>query len=131
MLATSRDGGKSFTRIQVNDDVSCANHMIPAAALDPRTGTLHVIWAENRGGSGRIAYAACAPGGEKCSANESVSEGAFASYSFARHHTDWIGEYPALKIDVERRLLHAVWAQPVDEDGEAISRLFHARAKLP
>lgn len=130
VLATSRDGGKSFTRIQVNDDASCANHMTPAAVLDPRTGTLHVIWVENRGGQGRVAYAACEPGGARCSANESVSEAPFASYSFARHHPDWIGEYPALRIDPERRLLHAVWAQPVNEDGDPVSRLMYARARL-
>jgi hypothetical protein len=27
-------------------------------------------------------------------------------------------------------VLHAVWAQPVDEDGEAVSRIMYARAAL-
>ena len=30
--------------------------MVPTATLDPRSGDLHVAWAENRGGEGRIVY---------------------------------------------------------------------------
>lgn len=129
-LAASRDGGKSWQRARVNDDAPCANHMTPKAVLDGKTGTLHVIWLENRTGKGGVAYAACEPGGARCSANEAVSEAPFASYTFARHRSDWVGEYTALVLDAERRTLHAVWAQPVDEDGEAVSRIFHARAAL-
>lgn len=129
-LASSRDGGASFQRIKVNDDAPCANHMTPRAALDRRTGALHVIWLENRTGRGGVAYAACEAGGARCSASEAVSDTPFASYTFARHRPDWLGEYPALVIDEERRALHAVWAQPVDEDGEAVSRIFYARADL-
>jgi hypothetical protein len=131
VLAASRDGGKAWTRAKVNDDAPCANHMTPRAALDPKTGTLHVIWLENRTGKGGVAYAACEPGGARCSANEAVSAAPFASYTFVRHARDWLGEYPALLLDAERRTLHAVWAQPVDEDGDAVSRIFHARAALP
>lgn len=130
MLATSKDAGKTWSRIRVNDDAPCANHMTPSVALDPKTGVLHVIWLENRTGKGGVAYAACEAGGEKCSANEAVSEAPFASYRFSRHQTDWLGEYGALVVDAERRTLHAVWAQPVDEGGEAVSRIFVARAEL-
>lgn len=129
-LATSRDGGKTWQRTRVNDDAPCANHMTPKAALDPKTGTLHVIWLENRTGKGAVAYAACEPGGARCGANEAVSEAPFASYTFARHRSDWVGEYQALVLDAERRVLHAAWAQPVDEDGEAVSRIFYAQAAL-
>jgi hypothetical protein len=130
VLATSRDAGKGWQRTRVNDDAPCANHMTPKAVLDPRTGTLHVIWLENRSGPGGVAYAACEPGGARCAASEAVSEAPFASYTFARHRSDWLGEYPALVLDAERRALHAVWAQPVNEGGEAVSRIFHARAAL-
>ncbi|MFT3767607.1 MAG: sialidase family protein [Minicystis sp.] len=130
-LATSRDGGKTWQRTKVNDDAPCANHMTPRAALDPRTGALHVIWLENRTGKGGVAYSMCASGGAKCGANEAVSEAPFASYRFSRHMTDWLGEYPVLVLDAEKRFVHAVWAQPVEEDGEPISRIFYARAALP
>ena len=52
VLATSKDGGARWTRVKVNDDAPCANHMTPSAALDPQTGRVHVIWTENRTGRG-------------------------------------------------------------------------------
>jgi hypothetical protein len=129
-LATSKDGGQTFTRVKVNDDASCASHMAPQAALDPATGTLHVTWLENRSGKGGLAYAACESGGAKCGANEAVS-GEFASFGYGRHQTDWLAEYGTLFVDVERRLLHSVWTQSVDEGGKPMSRIFHAQARLP
>ncbi|HSN98274.1 MAG TPA: sialidase family protein, partial [Candidatus Nanopelagicales bacterium] len=53
-LATSPDGGKTWSRIKVNDDAPCASHMTPHTALDPKTGTLHVTWLENRTGTGGL-----------------------------------------------------------------------------
>lgn len=129
-LATSRDEGRSWTSVQVNDDPRCATHMTPHTALDPLTGTLHVTWLENRSGKGALAYAACEVGGHKCGPNEAVSGASFASFGFERHLPAWLSEYGALVLDAERRLLHAVWTQPVDEDGRATSRIFYARAKL-
>jgi hypothetical protein len=130
-LGTSRDQGKTWTRIKVNDDATCATHMTPQTALDPRTGALHVTWLDNRDGGGALAYAACEPGGARCSANEAVSDKPFASYSFERHLPAWLSEYGVLLVDAERRLLHAFWTQPVDEDGRPTSRIFHARKRLP
>jgi hypothetical protein len=130
VLATSSNEGKDWTRTKVNDDESCANHMIPAMALDPKTGALHLMWTENRGGAGRIAYARCDSGGALCSANESVSDAPFASYGFVRHAPTWLGEYNSLLIDDQRRTIHAVWTQTVDEDGSKRSRIFHASGKL-
>lgn len=130
ILAASRDQGQTWTQVRVNDDPPCANHMTPRAALDPRTGILHVTWLENRSGRGALAYAACQPGGARCGPNEQVSETPFASYTFERHLPAWLAEYGALVVDPERSTLHAVWTQPVKENGEAISRIFHARAKL-
>lgn len=131
MLATSTDGGKTWSRVKVNDDAPCASHMTPHTALDPRTGTLHVTWLENRTGTGGLAYAACEPGGKRCSANEAVSDAPFASYSYERHLKAWLSEYGELVVDAERRWLHAVWTQPVLEGGAAVSRIFYARARLP
>lgn len=128
VLATSKDGGKSWSRSRVNDDAPCANHMTPRAALDPKDGALHVIWRENRGGQGHMAYAVCRAG--KCSENQAVHDAPFASYSFVRHGSDWVGEYDVLVLDARRRRLHAVWTQPVDEHGVATSRIFHATAAL-
>ncbi len=129
-LATSTDAGKTWSRLRVNDDPQCANHMIPTIALDPATGKLHVAWAENRGGVGQIAYAACDADGKKCSANEAISHKPFADYQLVRHSPRWLGEYFELLVDSSKKALHAVWTQPVTEGGLAISRIFHARGKL-
>ena len=128
-LAVSTDFGESWSHRRVNDDAPCANHMLPAATLDPQTGRVHIIWVENRGGTGQVAYASCDATG--CTANERVSEAPFAAYSFSRHTSKWLGEYNALVFDAERRVLHAVWGQPVDEDGVPRARIFHAKAALP
>lgn len=128
-LAVSTDFGKTWKHHRVNDDAPCANHMLPAAALDPRTGRVHVMWVENRGGIGQVAYSSCDASG--CAANERVSDEPFAAYSFVRHSNKWLGEYNVLLLDEQRRVLHAVWAQPVDEDGVPRSRIFHATAALP
>ncbi len=129
-LATSSDGGRTWKRLTVNDDAPCANHMAPQLALDPSTGTVHLIWLENRTGTGALVAAQCEPGGQRCGPNETVS-GGFASYSFERHLPAWLSEYGALVVDDERRTLHAVWTQPVEENGSATSRIFCARAQLP
>lgn len=130
MLAVSRDGGTSWKRTQVNDDSPCANHRLPAAALDPKTGRLHVMWVDNRDGAGLTAYASC-DSNAVCTANERISDASFAAYSFSRHTTMWLGDYNSLVLDDARRTLHAVWAQPVDEDGVPRSRIFHAKMTLP
>jgi hypothetical protein len=128
-LAVSTDWGRTWQHHRVNDDAPCANHMLPAAALDPKTGRVHVMWVENRGGIGQVAYSSCDANG--CEANERISDEPFAAYSFVRHSSKWLGEYNALLFDEQRRVLHAVWAQPVDEDGVPRSRIFHATAELP
>jgi hypothetical protein len=125
-LATSKDGGKTFGKpISVNDDSHCATHMNPSAALDPKTGTVHVVWSESRGG-GEIAWASCKTGGASCSPNERVSDAPFASFSLARQDTRWQGDYLALVPDLTRRLLHVVYTGTVDDKGVPVSRIFHA-----
>ncbi len=130
MLATSKNGGKDWTRIKVNDDEHCANHMTPTAVLDRKRGAVHVLWTENRGGVGRVAYARCDRGGGRCSPNEAVSDTPFAAYGFVRHAPGWLGEYYTMLVDDKRGSLHAVWTQTVEDGGIARSRIFHARGTL-
>ena len=36
----------------------------------------------------------------------------------------------SLVVDDKRRVLHAIWAQPIDDNGKPTARIFHAQAKL-
>jgi hypothetical protein len=130
VLATSKDGGASWSRVKVNDDQPCASHMKPTLALRPGTGELHVVWTEDRSGKGGLAYAVCAPGGATCSANEAVNDQPFASYGLGRHTAHWLGEYDAILVDEKRKRLHVVYTATVDESGAARSRIFVATRKL-
>jgi len=129
-LAASADGGRSWRYAQVNDDPHCANHMLPMLAVDPKTGKAHIAWFENRTGAGGVAHTTCAPGGAPCLPNEAVSASPFASYRLGRHGRDWVGDYAAMVLDPERRLLHVIWGQPVDEGGRPASRIFYAVSRL-
>jgi len=129
MLATSKDGGETWSRIKINDDMNCANHMLPAVALEPASGRLHIIWTENRGNVGGVSYARCDKGGAKCGKNEGVSDLPFAAYSLVRFSPRWLGDQNALVFDEKNEILHAVWAQTVEEGGQPHARLFHATAK--
>jgi hypothetical protein len=133
MIATSHDHGSSFAYTQVNDDGPCATHMTPHLALDPKTSKLHLSWLDNRDGYGALAYTTCEPasnGEIKCAANERINDAPFAKFSLERHLPAWLSEYGSLAIDAERRLIHAVWTQPVLENGDAHSRIFYASASL-
>jgi hypothetical protein len=90
------------------------------------------LWtrAADRSGSGGIAYAVCESGGKTCSPNEAVGDAPFASYSLGRFTTKWHGEYYAITLDPNARILHVVWTQSVSENKESHSRIFHAEAKL-
>jgi hypothetical protein len=128
-LAATRDGGKTWKRSKLNDDASCANHMVPNLALDPRSGTLHVTFFENRGGAGHVAYVSCKPDAGACAPATRVSAD-MAAYELVRHSTKWLGEYEALLVDPKRRTLHAVWTHTVDEGGKAIARIQYSSRKL-
>jgi hypothetical protein len=45
---------QDLKRAKLNDDATCANHMVPNLALDPTDGTLHATFFENRGGAGHL-----------------------------------------------------------------------------
>lgn len=128
-LAASRDGGKSWSRRKLNDDETCANHMVPNLALDPRDGSLHATFLENRGGAGHLAYTSCKPAGGACARVVRASPD-MAAYELVRHSSKWLGEYQSLLVDPKRRVLHSVWTHTVQEGDAAIARVFHAARKL-
>jgi hypothetical protein len=130
VLASSKDGGVTWARTTVNDDSPCASHMLPATALDPATGKVHVAWVENRSGVGAVVYSSCMTGGVKCAKNEQISDSPFASYGFGRESNKWLGDTIDLVVDTKHKLLHAVWTQTVDEGGALVGRVMHAAAKL-
>lgn len=131
VILASKDQGKTWKRTRIGDDPpSCAIHMVPNLALDPTTGTLHVAWYDNRG-TGRFAHATCKPGAVSCAQSGAINGAPFAALSMERDAPRWLGESAALIVDDKRRTLHAVWAEPVDEQGTVVARIFHATAALP
>jgi hypothetical protein len=127
VVAASRDAGLTWRRTKIGDD--CAIHMVPNIAVDAQSGTVHLAWYDSDGG-GRFAHATCPAGAASCTAWGAINSVPFAALSTVRHGSKWIGEYESLVIDDKRRVLHAVWTQPVAEGGKIISRIFHAAAKL-
>ena len=127
-LAATKDGGKTWVRTSLGD--GCAIHMVPNLALDPTTGTLHVAYYDSQGAPGRYVHASCTPGLAKCTVQGAINSQPFAALSTERHGSKWIGEYEGLVVDARRRVLHAVWSQPVKEGDRVVSRIFHAAAKL-
>ncbi len=129
MLAVSKDGGATWRRTKLAGD-DCAIHMVPNLALDPTTGTLHVAYYDSEDAPGRFVHASCGPGATRCKILGAINSTPFATLSTTRHSTKWVGEYEGLVVDDKRRVLHAVWAQTVDEARQPITRIFHAQAKL-
>lgn len=129
VIAASKDGGTTWKRTTLAGD-GCAIHMVPNLALDPATGTLHVAYYDSEGAPGRFVHASCAPGARKCSVHGAINSLPFAALSTAPHTSRSVGEHEALLVDAKRRVLHAVWAQTIEEAGKPVTRLFHARARL-
>lgn len=130
VVLASKDKGATWKRARIGDTPACAIHMIPSLAIDPTTGAVHVAWYDTRGG-GRFAHARCSSGLATCSELGAINDVPFAALTTARHTPSWIGERAVLAIDDKRRVLHAVWTQPVLDGGQVSSRIFHAAAKLP
>ncbi len=129
-LATSKDRGKTWTRIKANDDPTCANHMVPNLALDPKSGEPLLTWYENRGDAGHVAFTTCAVGGASCKPAVAISA-PMAAYELVRHSSKWLGEYEALLVDPKTRTLHAAWTEVIDEAGAPIARIKAATRALP
>ena len=125
-LASTRDGGRRWTRTRVDGDAPCGNHAVPNLALDAR-GRQHLTWYQDRGGAGHLAYTTC--GGGRCAPARRVGPD-MAAYELVRHSSKWLGEYESLLVDDRRRRVHAVWTQVVDEGGRPIARIHHATAPL-
>lgn len=116
---------KPWVRTRIGDDATCAaTYLAPQLALDPSTGALHLAWYDSRGP--RYAHGVCADGLRLCRQLGRIDDGAFAALSLSRHGAA-ASETTSLVVDNQRRLLHAVWSQPVGAE----SRIFHAKAKLP
>jgi hypothetical protein len=128
-LAATKDGGKTWVRASLGD--GCAIHMVPNLALDPTTGTLHVAYYDSQDAPGRFVHATCGAGLAKCTVAGAINSQPFAALSTVRHGAKWIGEYETLLVDDKRRVLHALWSQPVADGGKVAARIFHASAKLP
>jgi BNR repeat-like domain len=129
VIAASKDNGATWKRTTVAGD-GCAIHMVPSLAVDAFTGTLHVAYYDSEGAVGRFAHASCGPGVTKCKLHGAINSVPFATLSTAREPRKSIGDVATLVVDDRRRVLHAVWAQRVDDAGNLVTRFFHAQAKL-
>ncbi len=127
VIAATHDGGKTWRRQVLGD--GCAIHMVPNLALDARSGMLHVAYYDSEGAP-RFAHAVCTVGAAKCTVKGAINAQPFAALSTERHGAKWLGEYESLVIDDKRRVLHAVWTQPLLTEGKPVSRVLHATAKL-
>jgi len=126
VIAATHDGGKTWTRRTLGD--GCAIELVPNLALDPVTGTLHVAYYDNAGATGRFVHATCTAGAAKCTPAAAINTQPFASLPLGQPSS--LGDRESLFIDAPRRLLHALWAQPVVENDATVTRVFHAAAKL-
>jgi hypothetical protein len=129
VIAASKDGGTTWQRTTLAGD-GCAIRMVPNLALDPVTGRLHVAYYDNEGAPGRFVHASCAPGAKQCAVHGAINSVPFAALATAPGTSRSVGEHEALLVDAKRRVLHAVWAQTIEEGGKRVTRLFHARARL-
>jgi hypothetical protein len=131
MLLSSKDPGpkqeRTWKHTRIGDEPACAIHMVPQLALDSSSGTLHVAWYDNRGG-GRFAHASCTSGATRCTQLGAINDAPFV-LSTERLTPAWIGERATLFVD-DKRVLHAVWAQPVLDGAAVTTRVLHATAKL-
>jgi hypothetical protein len=129
VLAVSKDAGATWRRQQIAGD-GCAIHMVPNLAIDATTGAVHLAYYDTERAPGRFVHARCASGGAKCKVLGAINTVPFAALTTGRLDQTWIGDHASLLVDSKRRTLHAVWAQPVDEAGVKVSRIFHSSAKL-
>ncbi len=107
VLATSRDGGRTFVHRRVNDEPErCATHTLPSLVLDEARRRVHVVWLENRFGDGAAVYANCPEEPSlPCGSNEAVSDRPFV-FSTTRDVTRWHGDYGGIALAPDG----SVWA---------------------
>jgi hypothetical protein len=129
MIAVSSDGGVHWERRLLHNE--CALLMVPNLALDELTGDLHVLWYDTGTPSGRFVHGTCSPSLARCETRGAVNTVPFTSLSLARLGSSWVGDSQDMLIDSQRRLLHSVWTQPVDDNGQSVSRIHHGRVRIP
>lgn len=129
-LVAIKDLRKPWIRTRLGDDGSCpATYLAPQLALDPATGALHLAWYDSRGP--RYAHGACFEGLRACRQLGRLDAEPWPGLSLAPGRPLSPSESTALLVDGRRRLLHAVWSQPVGSSSAPEARIFHAKAKLP
>jgi V8-like Glu-specific endopeptidase len=100
----------SASSIKINDDPSCAIHVLPTAVVDA-DDRLHVAWYDTRFGldAGGFFYSMWDSTVGTPSPSEFVSDATF-TYSTATRGQNRLGSYAGLVIDGTR--IYAVWADP-------------------
>jgi hypothetical protein len=107
MLATSTDGGLTWSHRKVNDEPdSCATHAFPNVVADRTHHVAHVMWQENRFGEGDTAYASCPQDSSMpCARNEAISDHTY-TFTTGRDPSTWHGDYNGMTISP----MGTVWA---------------------
>lgn len=108
VVLSTRAGEGAWRARTVNDDARCATHGFLAMASEPSARAFHLLWIENRGGDGAVAYARCAADDARCGPNESVSAARFRVVT-SDDPARWHGVRSALALD-GRGVLRAAWS---------------------
>lgn len=126
MLATSKDGGATWTRKPL---VGGGCHQSVADLAIAADGTVHATWNQLVAAGGRRLYTRCAAGGGAC--QPAVALGPpMTTYELVRHSPRWLGEYTSLVVDDKHDGVHAVWTQVAPGATErGTARIVHARGK--
>jgi hypothetical protein len=128
-LTWSDDSGQTFTTsaLTLNDDGTCATHLLPAAAIDA-ADRLHVVWYDNRFGSdqGALFYGSFDPLVGTPAANQLVSDDTFELTTDTRA-SNRLGSYVGLAVD--GTAIYATWADPRGADNT--SHIRFAKGTLP
>ena len=124
VIAATHDGGKTWTRRTLGD--GCAIHLVPNLALDPVTGTLHVAYYDNAGRDRQVRSRELHDRRREVHACRRDQALPFATLSLGRGGANTVGDHESLFVDAKRRVLHALWAQPVVENDTTVTRVFHA-----
>ncbi|HEY1552854.1 MAG TPA: hypothetical protein VGG28_33725 [Kofleriaceae bacterium] len=106
VIASTRDRGKTWTRSHIGD--GCAVHAVPAVAVDPKSGSLHVVYYDSDAMPGRFAHAVC---GATCTVLGAIPAPRFAAFGLGRGGARSLGEHTALVFD--RGKLNAYWTEPL------------------
>ncbi len=117
-LATSLDGGDSWSTMKVNDDLAgpLNDQWMTAIAVGPG-GTVHLTWLDHRddptGAAARVYHSFSTDQGRTWSANQPLSSAAFTGKGgYHQSGSGTIGDYMALAASPAA--VHAFWADTRD-----------------